>query len=463
MEDGLKLEARNTIPILILTGLLLFSVGIRLVLIFNGGEPLHDDGPEFFGISKKLYKHLILLDWNGFFNTKVFGHWGGALFGIIPFFITPPWLSPAQVFTLYFAAPSVINIYLLYRIVILFDGSQKTALIATGLYALAFSGLYQIQHGLYCDFSLMFFLVGIIFSTKTGLKNTVWAGFFYFLCFFTYYGYWPISFIGMLLLTCYNAKNIKYFFIRGLLGASGFFIPLVLFFFIGYKNGADYFLHFLKFSKTITHGNFEQGHEIPFLFLWHAEGLLSLVWLLCLLLSFFYKKEYAIKWSLTAILLIYGLWVSGSNLLEIFVVYGRLVKAIVPLLCFNSAFVMSTINTRVLLVTFFLLIPNTLINTWKNLPPTYFQDITKHERSLRNIHSNNRVIKLTTSCAPDHFTCHGLFPDTPGEDCFIEKSYFSKFNLAFNRYDGITLNFRDLLEERAFFVEINNCRKPELL
>jgi len=443
--------------------LLLFSVVIRLILIFNGGERLHDDGPEFFGHSKNLYKHLVLHDWNGFFSTKVFGHWGGAMLGSMAFFITSPWLTPAQIYTIFFAIPSIVNIYLLFRIALLFGGSQKTALIAAGLYTLSFSGFYQVQHGLYYDFSLLFFLLGIIFTLKAKHNKSalLLSGLFYFLCFFSYYGYWTVSFGGMLFLAYHNKKNLNDFFIRGLIGASGFLIPLGLFFLIGYKYGVNYFQHFLKFSQTITHGNFEQGHEIPFLFLWNAEGLLSLVWLSCLLVSFFYKKEYAIKCSLIAILLIYGLWISGSNLFESFVVYGRLVKSIVPLLCLNTAFVMSSINTRSLLVIFILLIPNPLINAWRNWPPTYFQDITKYERALRKTQGNDRIIKLTTRCIPDNPACHGLFPYLPGDDCLIEKSYPSKFNLGFNQYDGITRDSRDILKEHFLIVEVNNCLKPD--
>jgi hypothetical protein len=455
----LKSNPQKMSPFLILIGLLLFSLAIRLILIFNGGEPLHDDGGEYFSTSKSLHKHIALLNWNGFFNTHVFAHWGGALLGIIPFFITTPWLSPAQTFTLFFAAPAIINIYLLYRITIYFGGSQKTALISAGLYTLSFSGFYQAQHGHYFDFSLTFFLLGIIFTLKSKDKKLglFFSGVFYFLCFFSYYGYWTISFIGMLFLASHKAINIKHFLIRGLTGATGFFIPLSGFFLASSHHEANYFQHLLIFSQTITHGNFEQGHAIPFLFLWHAEGPLSLVWLSCLLFSIFYTKNYAVKCSLFAILLVYGLWVLGSNLLESFVVYGRLVKSVVPLLCLNAAFVMSSLNAPALITIFILLMPNPLINSWKNWPATYIQDIKKYERDLRELYEDNRVVKLSTRCIPDLPSCQKILFDPLEKNCIVKKSYVSKLNLAFNQYDGLTLESRRVLRDHIFIIDASIC------
>lgn len=439
--------------------LLIFSFLLRMVLIFNGGEPLHDDGPEFFGFSKRLYQHLTLQNWHQFFNLPVFGHWGGALAGIIPFALTPTGFSAAHSFAIFFSIPAVINIYLVYRITTNLGGDSKIALLAAGLQTFSFSALYQTQHGLYCDLSLMFFLAGIIFVLKNDRRHLMvfTAGILFFLCFFIYYGYWTLALVGLLFSTMHGDLKPISLLWRAVLSGSGFIALFILFLFFGYQFDTNYFEHFSRFSGTITHGNFEDGYKVPILFLWHAEGALFLVWTICLLASIQKKCPYPIKSILASIAFIYLLWVIGSNVAEKFVVYGRLVKVLSPFLCILSAFYLSSFSIPRILIIFLLIAPGFFINVAKIWPPTYFQDIIKHEKYLRKEKVATHSIRLKSRCLPDESKCTLVFPANDSTNCTIEKSYLARYNMPFNQYDGITAEFREILHNHQFFIDIESC------
>ena len=106
--------------------------------------------------------------------------------------------------------------------------------------------------------------------------------------------------------------------------------------------GGDLLHQFIRFSNSVTQGEFSEGGTLPIAYLWHAEHLLLPLWVV----AFGFSLWAMIKGASTArstlgvagILFIYGFMVLTSVGLHKFVVYGRLVRQLVPFFCLMTAY-----------------------------------------------------------------------------------------------------------------------------
>jgi hypothetical protein len=90
---------------------------------------------------------------------------------------------------------------------------------------------------------------------------------------------------------------------------------------------------YITFSGTITGGVFSEGGTLPFAYLWTAERIVVIIWILLLVYSIFVLSKRHPKQILIWILgglFIYSCLVIPSVLLHKFVVYARLARQLVP-------------------------------------------------------------------------------------------------------------------------------------
>ena len=432
----------------ILLGLTGFSLLIRLFIIFSSGELLHMDGQEYFDFAQNVRTPLVNGDWQAAFNVPVFSHWGCILSGLIPLILKPAWLTDREALAVFFSLPATMNIGLIYWAMRRFGCQQRAALIGAALYTFSFSALYHVRYVHPNDLSIMFFLLGSIVTLKNPSRpyRMPLAGALFFLCFFTYYGYWTLAFLGMLFVTCYRARNFANLVSHGCIASAGLLAPLLLFFLIGHYYGANYLNHFMVFSSTITMGDFESGHAIPFLFFWHAEGMLSLVWGACLLLAFRQIHQQAVKYCLIAISLMYLIFISCSNWLEQFVVYGRLVKAMTPMLCIIAACVLADTKRWQLFLLLGCLAPGYLWNAWQIHNAALWTDVAVQQAHLTRQFGDTSNIVMSAECSTNSAIC----PDYASKGCTVLWRFLPADTLPFNAYDSQTA------QDREFFKQVHH-------
>ena len=98
-----------------------------------------------------------------------------------------------------------------------------------------------------------------------------------------------------------------------------------------------------EFAENVNQGDFREGAVLPFLYLWHTEYAVALMWAAAALLALWYlrtdnSRSRFIPLCLGAALATYGLLALGSVGLGKFVVYGRSVRQMIPWLCFVSGY-----------------------------------------------------------------------------------------------------------------------------
>ena len=99
---------------------------------------------------------------------------------------------------------------------------------------------------------------------------------------------------------------------------------------------------FVKYSGTIAQGSFAEGWSLPFVYLWHAEHFLLVAWVACAGWWLCRPRTIAgdprLRAGMIGVVVIYALLVILSTVLHKFVVYGRLVRQMVPFLCLITAY-----------------------------------------------------------------------------------------------------------------------------
>jgi hypothetical protein len=205
---------------------------------------------------------------------------------------------------------------------------------------------YYSRHLLPYDSAMFFALLSILIGLRTNSKvgYSILSGFFALLSFFTYSGYWTVGVFAFICSFFFSqADSLNGKIIRALFFGIGFAVPLGLLLAASVLFVESTPLHeqFLSFSGTINQGLFSEGWSLPFEYLWHAEHGLLLFWAGSLL---FGKRQLrkeestsTLKFALLGLAFTYGMLIAFSNGLEIFVVYGRLARQLVPFFCILGA------------------------------------------------------------------------------------------------------------------------------
>ncbi len=223
---------------------------------------------------------------------------------------------------------------------------------AAGLMAGSTSMFYWAPHLMPYDMALCLGLACLFVSIHPAPRwyHSLLAGALGFCTFATYNGYWLIVAFALtvhVLQAWPMGKEWKAFLLRGGFGLIGLVVPFLTLIYWAAWGGFDLLNSYLNFSRTISQGDYNEGHRIIVAYLWTAENGLLLLWIACL--GWFLwrsgrgggaDRNRARLW-LAGLATIGLTLVLGSNVFEKFVVYGRLVRQMVPFFCLLGGWAMA--------------------------------------------------------------------------------------------------------------------------
>jgi hypothetical protein len=115
----------------------------------------------------------------------------------------------------------------------------------------------------------------------------------------------------------------------------------------GLAEGRPFLRDLIRFSGSITNGDFGEGWSLPWAYQWHLEHGVMIVLVAGIVLTAVSPttRRAGLVW-LMALAAIYGGLVVGSNVLQRFVVYDRLARQLFPFMCLAAAPGLAALNRR---------------------------------------------------------------------------------------------------------------------
>ena len=368
MEGQLSIRNKLARPYSLLALLMLIAYGLRLLLIVNGGQLYHPDELRYYR-SVEAAKHIFNGDYKNAIKTllKYEFHQGIAVAKLVPALFhrfihnlnhddnllwKDLWHTPPQNFrlpALIFALPSVICVGMLYLIQRQAGANNAEALLSAFLLAASQSFFFFAKHLLPYDIAILIGLIAIYAAFRLRSRryiNALFVGWLAFLVFWIYNGYVTLAITIGILYCVLLAADMRDALRRALGMATGtllFFLPIVAFNRVFLEENV--ILQMMTFSETVNHGAFSEGASFPFLYFRDVEGAMSIVWIVGLALAAWRiasqrpSGDRRRAWLWFACLLSLYLTMSVlSTGLQQFVVYGRVVRSLVPFIAMVCAY-----------------------------------------------------------------------------------------------------------------------------
>ena len=257
-------------------------------------------------------------------------------------------MSTTWVSGLCFAVPSVVSIALLYAISRKTGATSAEALLAAFLFACSNAMFYFCRHFLPYDLSmaLALFALWLNIAEKPSLWMSLRFGLIVGIALLTYNGYWITCAIVPSIYVLYRVPNAAAAVKRAVPAALGMISLPALLNLVSILLGKEpYLSKMARFAGTETYGDFRLGAVLPFVYLWYTEHALAFVWAVGTLLALYYycktdnsRRNPFILMCLAAVLAIYGSLALPSVAMEKITVSGRLIRQLIPWLCFASAY-----------------------------------------------------------------------------------------------------------------------------
>lgn len=256
-----------------------------------------------------------------------------------------------------FALPSVLAIMMLYLISREAGAGDLEALLAAFLLAASNSVFVYSQHFLPYDSSLLVALVALWFALRQRSGPALYSlpvGMLAFLTFWTYTGYYFLVPLIALVYCGFLAPNVREGGLRILgmiLGGLALFLPI---YFVNlYAFDKPLIPELIRFSSTVSQGDFDAGFVLPLEFLFHAEGGIALLWLIGLCLALWQvtrvdcpRVRRRLILSVFCVVFLYLTMATMSTVLQKFVVYGRSARILAPFLALTSAVAFAPVFAR---------------------------------------------------------------------------------------------------------------------
>jgi len=325
--------------------LLVVSFALRVGLVVGGGQGFWPDESRYEAarsaaakLNKGEFKAALV---------DLFGHSDHVLFRLasLPAALLDhatagriPFLVPC-----YFALFSVGVIYLIWSVARRAGASDPEALWAAFFASAANSLFLYSRHYLPYDIALFEMMVALWlalgpFSAVTSLLTGCAAG----LGFLTYNGYWLLGGCVLVLHAILGRGGRERMIARSVYSATGLVVPLAAVIGAGAALSPGLLESYRAFSQSAVQGDFYNGFEVIPEYLWYAERGIFVLWLAAV----GYAIAYAVRGRVLGRL---GWWLGGtaflaggliifSDIVPKFVVYGRLVRELVPFLCLAAAF-----------------------------------------------------------------------------------------------------------------------------
>lgn len=327
---------------------LLASYALRVWLAWGGGQGYWPDELMRYGEARNAAYHLV----HGDLHAAAPDLLGRADHQLFRWVALPPaiadvvWGQNAFRSACYFALFSVSAIGLIWWVARRGGASEYEALLAALLAASMSTLFFYARHFFPYDVALCWMLIacGLGIREFNGLRVSFAVGLAAAIGFLCYNGYWLScgAVMAVHVLAAWPAP--RRLFERAFFTAMGFALPVGAIVASGRIAGYDLIALFRANSATITQGDFGIGYRVVVEYLWHAEHCLAVLCLVALAVIAFWAlrrdlDRRAVNWLLVVGLVVGGL-VGLSDLTPKFVVYGRLVRQLVPFLCLCSAYVL---------------------------------------------------------------------------------------------------------------------------
>jgi hypothetical protein len=323
--------------------ILLVSLVLRVSLVLSGGQDYWPD--EDTTNPRAILTALINHDFNeAFVRLDSASH--PLLFkvmALVPAAIELATGDNAKIYALFIAMCSVLNIWLIAQIARRLGASDVESLLAAGFLALSSTFFYWARHVQAYDLAMTFALLALYAGLGAGRshRRVYLCGVLGGCSFLAYSGYWTT--VAAVTLTCVIQHSKKWPEVLGYGALSALGVATVMSLVVG--TSAALQGHFLSslisYSGTVDQGTFEEGWSLPIEYLWHAEHLLLVVWMVCVA-SWLWRPQAIVtspqlRAGFIGLVVIYAAMATGSVLFHKFVVYGRLARQLVPFFCLVAA------------------------------------------------------------------------------------------------------------------------------
>lgn len=256
---------------------------------------------------------------------------------------------------------SVACIALVYSIACQMGAGKDEAFLAAVFMTASTSLFYFARHFVPYDGALMLALLALWVSMRprVRLASFLLSGMLLCSAFLVYNGYWLLVLVSGALLTLYdlpanNSERAREIGRRAVRLAGGACAIILLMWSVALALDVPpaYTVQLLmSFSGTILHGSMSEGWSLPWEYLWHAEHGLLLIWLVGSILAVqrlrAHRREGRTFYWMLAVVMLYSGLVLSSTVLQRFAVYGRLARPLVPFLSLVAAYGLTPLLTGI--------------------------------------------------------------------------------------------------------------------
>lgn len=319
--------------------LLAAAWSLRAYLVVQGGQYYWPDEGRYRG-SQLAAEHLMHGDATGAVTALVRpDHTLFPVLGVAPALLEQHRGASSRIPALFFATFSVVGIWLLGRIASALHAAPGESLLAGVLLASSTTWTYYSRHLLPYDAAMTFALGALLASAHGARHGLIFCGLLSSAAFLSYSGVWAIvafTLTAAVVMASHDAKRLA---LNVLIVATAFVLPIASLFAITALLGRPLLREYLDFAGTVSQGRFGEGWSLPFEYFWHAEHGIALIWLACLVSAALaaWQSSARARHALAGVVFVYVALVVTSVVLEVFVVYGRTARQLVPFLCLLAA------------------------------------------------------------------------------------------------------------------------------
>ena len=340
--------------------LLAASLAARLLLAAQGGQYFFGD-EERYHRGLDLYRALVEARWTDARGLLALPEhaafvWLGALLGPLQqlgawFTGHGDWSQPANIYASAAWAAGLLGLFsagclwFVSRLAIATGADESAAFAAALLAACSNTLFYFSRHLLPYDVALCAWLGGLLLATRPGRRAQWFSGLLIGLTYHFYNGYWFLVPVGGLWWWLRPRSATEGWVAPAAGAAVGLCMPWTVGSFCG---GLEYWRMMRDFSGTVKQGLFAEGWSLPAEYLWHSEGWWGGLVLAAVLLALFRARSGLprhVVQVLACVVAVYVLLVLASTVAHKFVIYGRTVRPLVPLLCLVAGWAAAQLTT----------------------------------------------------------------------------------------------------------------------
>jgi hypothetical protein len=360
LNGGQRLWAADAVLKWLIVAVLMLGLGLRLFVVMGGGQLFWPDEGRYFASLDAV--HTIK---HGDFKLGLTSlvsqgdHVGFKLLGLIP----ASFQSVFGVRDLKFAAAfftifSWSGLWFFWGWIRRLGASREAQLWTMVLVVSCTSLTFYTRHLLPYDASLALVFAALYFgghSADRGYGRGYLAGIFAGAAALVYLGYWLLVAIAMGVGLLDRRAGLKELLRQGSIRTLGFATPLLGVWGVDQWGSGTMIENTRRFSGSITQGDFGVGYRLVWEYFWHAEGLLLIGWiagfafvLVKVASAFCRGQKLPAVWAISALIItaIYGGLLFTSDIVNKFVVYGRLARQLAPFFCLVGGLAISDLLSR---------------------------------------------------------------------------------------------------------------------